>query len=236
MHVEFRYNIEKNHKEIKKRGNMFKFHKITLDDKNWITQKFKEEDRKACEASFSNNYIWRAVYKIEVAEIHGCCVFKFNAEGDVCFSFPIGNGDKKLVMEELIKEAADKQQVLHFENILERDKDFIDENFSDIISVKEDRDAFDYIYTSEKLTALKGKKLHGKRNHIHRFTEERNWTYEEMTEENKEECKKMNEIWCDRKACSWNQGMENEFCAVQEAGFFNTGLMYSASIPLSAAG
>ena len=58
-----------------------------------------------------------------------------------------------------------------------------------------DRDAFDYVYTVEKLSALKGRKLHGKRNHIARFQDDGDWRYESMTEKNIDECREMAKEW-----------------------------------------
>ena len=196
---------------------MIKFDKITLEDKAWITQKMKEDDRRGCESSFSNNFIWRDVYQVEVANLQDCCVIRFDADGDDCLSFPIGNGDKKRAVEALMEDARERNKVLQFENILEEDKQLLEEWFPEKFQIQENRDSFDYIYTTEKLSTLAGKKLHGKRNHINRFLENANWTYEPMTEENKYDCLKMNYSWCDRKSCKWNEGMEDEFCAVKEA-------------------
>ncbi len=196
---------------------MIQFKKITLEDKAWITQKMKEDDRRGCEFSFGNNFIWRDIYQVEVAELYGCCVIKFDAEGDDCLAFPIGNGDKRRVLETLIEDAAEKKQILQFDSILSEDRVLLEEWFPGKFQFQEERDGFDYIYSVEKLSTLAGKKLHGKRNHINRFMENSNWTYEPMTEENKNDCLKMNENWCDRKACKWNKSMEDEFCAVRES-------------------
>ncbi len=70
------------------------FHEITLQDKAWMDRKFAEDDRNACEYSFANNFMWRNVYQVRVAELHGCLVVRF-IDGDSLFSFPVGNGDKK---------------------------------------------------------------------------------------------------------------------------------------------
>ena len=53
------------------------FHEITLQDKAWMDQKFAEDDRNACEYSFANNFMWRNVYQVRVAELHGCLVVRF---------------------------------------------------------------------------------------------------------------------------------------------------------------
>ena len=44
------------------------FHEITLDDKSWMDARFQEDDRNACEYTFANNFVWRKVYHVEVAE------------------------------------------------------------------------------------------------------------------------------------------------------------------------
>lgn len=78
------------------------FHEITLQDKAWMDRKFAEDDRNACEYSFANNFMWRNVYQVRVAELHGCLVVRF-IDGEIhCFSFPVGNGDKKAAVEELL--------------------------------------------------------------------------------------------------------------------------------------
>ena len=41
-------------------------------------------------------------YQVRVAELHGCLVVRF-IDGEIhCFSFPVGNGDKKAAVEELL--------------------------------------------------------------------------------------------------------------------------------------
>lgn len=53
----------------------------------------------------------------------------------------------------------------------------------------EERDCEDYVYPSEQLISLNGKKLHAKRNHINYFLENYSYTYEEVTAETaKNEC------------------------------------------------
>ena len=54
---------------------------IALEDGTWITQKMREDDRRGCEYSFCNNFIWRNVYKVLVTELCGCCIIKFDEIG-----------------------------------------------------------------------------------------------------------------------------------------------------------
>lgn len=195
---------------------MIKFKEITLEDKAWITQKFKEDNRMGCENSFANNLIWSATYKVQTAEVSDCCVIRFILNSEVYYSFPIGSGNKKEAVEALLMQAEKEKVSLRFANILKQDKDFLEEHFKERFQIEADRESFDYIYTVEKLTTLSGRKLHGKRNHIARF-KDREWSYEPMTEENKQECYNMNLKWCDRRACKWNSDMSDEQCALNKA-------------------
>lgn len=196
---------------------MINFRNIELEDRNWITEKLNKDNRQACEFTFGNNYIWRNIYHMEVAEIFECCVFRFQSEGNYCYSFPIGDGKKREVIELLIEEARIQGQIQIFDTILEQDKEQLEEWFPGEFVIEAERDNFDYIYETERLINLTGKKLHSKRNHIARFKENNNWTYEPITEENKMDCLAMNRIWCNKQECKWNKDMANEFCAVQES-------------------
>lgn len=138
---------------------MNKFREITLEDREWMTHKLKEDDRRGCEFTFANNYIWRKIYRVEVAELHGCCVIRFDAAGDDCYAFPIGAGDKRQAIAELIEDARENGQKLRLDSILEEDKALLEEQFPGQFEIREERDGFDYIYTVEKLTNLAGKKL-----------------------------------------------------------------------------
>lgn len=209
--------LDRHGRMISEENTMINFKEITLEDRNWIIQKLKEDDRQGCEFTFGNNYIWRNIYRVEVAQVHGCCVIKFDADGDDCFAYPVGAGDKQQVILDLIEDAKERGQKLRLDSILKADREQIEAWFPGRFEIKEERDGFDYIYTVEKLTNLAGKKLHGKRNHIARFKDSHTWSYEPMTTENKAECLEMNRKWCAREACKWNQDMSDELCAVREA-------------------
>ena len=59
------------------------------------------------------------------------------------------------------------------------------------------RSVSDYLYTTEKLIHLTGKKLQSKRNHVNRFKRENNWQYQTLTGNRAlvDECKEMLEKW-----------------------------------------
>ena len=76
------------------------------------------------------------------------------------------------------------------------------------------RDEADYVYESEKLATLSGKKLHGKRNHGYKFKALHgdNWSYETITEEYLEECFQMALKWRNKNGCGEDPEKNSEMC------------------------
>ena len=71
----------------------------------------------------------------------------------------------------------------------------------------------DYVYESEKLATLSGKKLHGKRNHINKFKQvNEDWSYEKITKENIEECFQMALQWRIENGCEADEEKNAEMC------------------------
>ena len=153
------------------------FHPITLADKEWMDPLLAQDDRNACEYTFANNFIWRNVYQVEVARIEGCGVIRFQENGTYAYSYPIGGGDRKAVIEKLLFLCHKNGEKLHMSPLTERDRKELIRNFPDQFLLYGDRDDYDYIYAREKLAGLAGKKLHGKRNHIARFKDQGEWSY-----------------------------------------------------------
>ena len=193
------------------------FHPISLEDREWMSQKFLEENRSACEYVFANNLIWAQVYDVQVGEVCGCGVVRYRDHGDFEYSFPFGSGDQKAAIEVLRGICAAHGHRLSLNPIEEKDKDKLIWWFPGIFEIEMDRDAFDYVYTVEKLSALKGRKLHGKRNHIARFQDDGDWRYESMAEENIDECRKMAKEWIALRAEKWNEEMEQEMRVLEVA-------------------
>lgn len=193
------------------------FHPISLEDREWMIRKFKEEDRSACEYVFANNLIWAQVYDVQVGEVCGCGVVRYRDHGDFEYSFPFGGGDQKAAIEILRGICAAHGHRLSLNPIEGKDRDKLIRWFPGVFEVETDRDAFDYVYTVEKLSALKGRKLHGKRNHIARFMDDGDWRYESMSEQNIDECRKMAKEWISLRAEKWNEDMEQEMKVLEVA-------------------
>lgn len=193
------------------------FHQITLSDKAWMDALFAQDNRNACEYTFANNFIWRNVYQVEVARTDGCGVIRFFEDGQYKYSYPIGAGDKKAVIEKLLFLCHKENQSLMMSPLSQEDRKELSEWYPGRFFLWADRDDSDYIYSREKLATLAGKKLHGKRNHIARFKDGDDWSYEPMTADNLEECRTMTYTWIRMRSEKWNGEMEQEIAVLHEA-------------------
>ena len=90
----------------------------------------------------------------------------------------------------------------------------LNEWYPERFQIEYDRDSADYVYESEKLATLSGKKLHGKRNHINKFKSlyDGRWSYESMTRENLEDCFQMALKWRKENECEDDDEKRGEMC------------------------
>lgn len=196
------------------------FHPIGLEDREWMNQKMEEEQPEACEYTFVNNYIWRDAYKVEVAQAYGCGVIRYQGEMGYRFSYPFGKGDKKAVIEALkvyCLEELGHDYKLDLCPITDKHRKELITWYPGQYIIDADRDDFDYVYLTEDLASLKGKKYHGKRNHIARFMDDDDWSYESLNSNNIKECRGLEKEWVIIRENKWEEGVAEETIALQEA-------------------
>lgn len=121
------------------------------------------------------------------------------------------------MIEHLRKICAVHGRRLNFYPLTEKCRYELMDWFPGMFEICANRDNFDYVYTVEKLSTLRGKKLHGKRNHIARFMDEGDWHYEPLTEKNMDECRRMAKEWTSLRAEKWNEEMELEVGVLEVA-------------------
>ena len=162
---------------------MLQFSPISLDDREWVINRLREDDRQACDYSFANNYLWRDVNRVELAKEQGCFMIRYQGRDGRCYTPPIGAGNKKGMLDLLLETERGAGTPVTLGVLLKEDLAWLEQNYTGQYTVTTNRDDYDYVYDTEKLTTLAGKKLHGKRNHIARFKDGGNWRYRDMMPE-----------------------------------------------------
>lgn len=194
---------------------MIRYQTIQLKDRTLFERHYQTDPKRTCEHCFANNYLWQNVYPTEVAEFDGCLSVRF-WDGDIqYYDFPSGVGDQKAAFARILEMEKDRKP--QFYGLLRDEVALIEQWYPGEFHIQEERDLFDYIYETERLTSLSGKKLHGKRNHINRFKENANWNYEALGKKNYEECIAMNQVWKEKREDKWDEEMEEEFQVVNYA-------------------
>lgn len=196
--------------------------KITLNEKELMTPYYEYEQSHSCEVSFANNFLWAPFYDVEYCIIEDMLVF-IAKTGKWSVNIPLAKDAdsashlQKVIerLEEYFKEM-DKPFIIQ---LVTHDKfELLEKIFPGKYEIEYQRDVADYVYETEKMISLAGKKLHGKRNHIHKFKGNNpDWSYEALGKENLEECLQMAEEWKKRNLCDEKDEKHVEFCVTKRA-------------------
>ena len=203
---------------MKEEGTMeINWKKITIEDKGIIQAYYNTEPVRNCEFTFANNFLWAPFYEISYAIVEDMLVF-LSDEAEYSISFPLGEGDLKKTIDSLTEYFKEKGHPFRLHLVSPAQFEKLEALYPGRFQVEYNRDAADYVYESQRLVTLAGKKLHAKRNHINRFKENNpDWCYEKITDENVEECIEMAKEWCAENGCADKGEKHQEFCVTLHA-------------------
>ena len=189
---------------------MADLHTVSLDDKNWINEILSDVDFYTCEYPFGNVFSYGAKMEIKVGKIADCLVTKCIQNDYVMYCCPIGKGDIKKAVEFILTDARNDGRDFEIFGINPDTAELVSKEFSDVLDISLERDTFDYIYLSEDLINLTGKKYQPKRNHISYFMKNNKWSYEKLTVENIPECYEMSKLWLEGALEEYREELEGE--------------------------
>ena len=197
---------------------MIPFTPIALEDRDWMQPIFDHAQLPSEEYSFTFCFIWRKSSYLKVAKLNDYLLVLADKPMDPTYLFPVGTGDLKPIIDALLDDAHRRGVPLRFHTLLGSQKEQLEALYPGQFIYKDLRDYADYIYDTQSLSTLAGKKLHGKRNHINRFVENHpDWTYEPITAAKSEECREMSTAWCEESDCDGDDDLKKESCAVKQA-------------------
>ena len=146
--------------------------------------------------NFTNMFMWTGNGAITYCEVSGCLVLFFQfAKQPPSASYPIGPGDKNQAICEVCDYLKGQGVRPAFRNLSEWMKDELEQLFPEKFEFIYDRDNSDYVYETEKLITLSGKKLHAKRNHWNFFKNTYDFSYRRLTDDDMPECRRLFDRW-----------------------------------------
>lgn len=196
---------------------MIELHPVTLADKAWIDPLVLAENSPSADYNFGNIFLWDHAFHQQVGRL-GDRVIVLPCYGEQpFFVWPVGTGDPGPVLEAMHAYAAEHGFPFLLRGVTAEHLPLLEALYAGRYTAREERDYWDYLYTVEKLSTLAGKKLHSKRNHIHRFEEQNNWRFEPMTEAHFPACRELLDMWMESCGEDEQDGISEEYEALQKA-------------------
>ena len=179
------------------------FKKITHNDKKIIEHYTKNWNIENNDYNFTTLYLWGKHGKIKYAEDAGVLYLYYDFPDNPRFFLPPVPEDQTMDYSHSVKTAISEMRKIGFEPCFRSvcDPFFkpLTESLNNII-IEHTPYNDDYVYLFKDLSELKGKKYHAKRNHINIFLSNNpNWEYIRISEENIDECMNLYQEWSEGK-------------------------------------
>ena len=188
------------------------FKRPEMGDRELIQGYLGQQRTQSCEMTFANIYLWSRHYPTGFAIVEDMLVFA-NLEGELSYTFPWGAGDPRPALETLMAYSREQGAPFQLHNMTKESFAKLEAFYPGRFAIEYDRTYADYIYETEKLANLSGKKYHGKKNHINKFLRTYpDWSYEAIGPENVEECFQMALAWREHNGCEADEEKLAEIC------------------------
>lgn len=136
---------------------MLEFKTPQIEDKAWVDQCFKHLKTMNCDYTFGNMFVWSTEYSTKICRFKDFFICSWGMGKETNFGIPVGKGDFKEAVEEVIKYAKANDIMPRFYGVTEAYVEMLNENFPDAFQFLYDESYGDYIYEVEKMASLKEK-------------------------------------------------------------------------------
>jgi hypothetical protein len=198
---------------------MLNFQPVTIDDKEVVDAFFKKSTFRNCDFSFSNIFCWKHKYRTTYVIESGFLFIRFYAGGKKAgYMFPLGNGNLKLALEIIVEDSKERQEPFRMYALTNNMSDLIYQAMPDKFVYESRRSWSEYIYNSQDLITLVGKKFQSKRNHINKFKRIYEYEYLSITRDIIPECMELYRRWCAESGrCNSDESLAEESITTQTA-------------------
>lgn len=146
------------------------FTKLTTEHIPILQKYFRNQNWRTCDYSVGAVLMWADYLGTCFCETDGCLVLRANGfDGDVYFSYPVGDGDISAALDSIERCARDNGIAFSMSDVPAEEIAFLEEKYAGRLSADTNRDYWDYLYDAESMKTFAGKKLSGQRNHVNRF-------------------------------------------------------------------
>jgi hypothetical protein len=192
------------------------FEPLSLTHQGLVDDFFRRFPPQISEFTFTNLFIWRRHYELQVSVVHDFLTFLGQPPGSAPFLFPpVGGGDIRTWAQtgfETLRNAGHRPRICRVPGPVAGELASLPG--AELVL---DRDNSDYVYFTENLVQLSGNRYHSQKNHVNRLKKSNDWEYSPLTPELVNECLNLQEAWCRLRQCEESPSLLNEEQAIVEA-------------------
>ena len=192
------------------------FKPLGLEDREQITLYFRNHPPVTSELTFTNLFIWRHHYHFQWCRSADTLLIVGQTGDGPPFGLPpVGKGDLSPAFTQLFDYLARQAQ----EPEIRRVPELLAKSYGSTLPLEviPDPANSDYVYLTESLINLRGRKYHRKRNHLKQFRKSYSYRYQSLASDLIEACLNLEEQWCRLRSCVENPALLNEEMAIREA-------------------
>jgi len=189
---------------------------LELGDRDQLHTMIWDFQPQTSELTFGNLFIWRSYYGYEWTMLDGCLVLLAHDPDGTTFALPpVGPGNRASVAFRVLTHLRDDLGMpsakiaragARLVADLEEDPRFV---------VMETRDHADYVYLTQGLAKLAGRRYSSKRNHINQFMRYYDFDVVSVTPDLVRDCLDLAEVWCEQRLCDEDLSLQHELCGIQ---------------------
>jgi hypothetical protein len=156
---------------------MLNFSPIRLADRRLISELLGQFPQDSTDYTFSNLYGWRTMFHTSCTFVDNTLLIRFSNQGTCGYMMPVGEKALESV-ELLLEDSQARKKPFLMKGITLSMYENLQNTYPDRFMFSADHDNDEYVYLTQKLSSLSGKKLQSKRNHINRFKADHpDWEY-----------------------------------------------------------
>lgn len=196
---------------------MLSFRNIEKTDVERLQRYYNADDAIGCECNMVSAYLWSREYSLQIAEYDDTLIKAYLTDSGAVWGYcmPAGKNVRGAV-EAVLVHAAETGERAAFDYMSRAERDALDALFPQRFTFENRYDTCDYIYLSEELATLPGKRFHAKRNHVSKFYRSfPDSRTEPITDSNCDDALRVVRDWCAENGIDCRS--HGEYAVIEEA-------------------
>ncbi len=190
------------------------FREVTPQDGKWARPLLDANGYKSCEFSFANIYMWSETFNTKIARFKDFVMAR-SEDDKLLYLYPAGTGDVKEAIDAILADAKEMGRPAKIYSLTQEAMEALKVQYPNKFHYEKPRGEADYIYLSEDLINLSGKKYQKKRNHCSAFERENpGWEFHEITADSIEAVCEFNKKWSRLEDNEGDAGIRQEYKAI----------------------